>query len=379
MSFRFHTFNRNKFSATNFLSKTKEKNDVRELNLNTIRSIQLTNDIGENMKIRNNILEKNLEEELSKINNNNDKEDVKNNQLKSNNVKEILLKMLKYNSFLPNDANNDTFYRSKDDINFSNIISCFQLIMKYLYELEENMKNNNNLSEHKISLLKNAEKTLNDIIPKNNEKIIKLEQKKLKMQIFLKINGKEIKPKKSNKLYICDACPFPKKFYGYRDLHRHYVKKHINPYLCFNNDNAIVNQGFDKYYFDNKMNELTEDVTDMFRKTKSQKKVRVDNDFKEIKNNINFLMRDKKAEGIRRNKRYETVGPNVNSSINLKNSNVFSNSYNEKRNEFIRKRIELIKNNQKQFEIYFQNQIDSFLRDFKNEIYKIKQNQLSKK
>ncbi len=379
MSFRFHTFNRNKFSATNFLSKTKEKNDVRELNLNTIRSIQLTNDIGENMKIRNNILEKNLEEELSKINNNNDKEDVKNNQLKSNNVKEILLKMLKYNSFLPNDANNDTFYRSKDDINFSNIISCFQLIMKYLYELEENMKNNNNLSERKISLLKNAEKTLNDIIPKNNEKIIKLEQKKLKMQIFLKINGKEIKPKKSNKLYICDACPFPKKFYGYRDLHRHYVKKHINPYLCFNNDNAIVNQGFDKYYFDNKMNELTEDVTDMFRKTKSQKKVRVDNDFKEIKNNINFLMRDKKAEGIRRNKRYETVGPNVNSSINLKNSNVFSNSYNEKRNEFIRKRIELIKNNQKQFEIYFQNQIDSFLRDFKNEIYKIKQNQLSKK
>ena len=379
MSFRFHTFNRNKFSATNFLSKTKEKNDVRELNLNTIRSIQLTNDIGENMKIRNNILEKNLEEELSKINNNNDKEDVKNNQLKSNNVKEILLKMLKYNSFLPNDANNDTFYRSKDDINFSNIISCFQLIMKYLYELEENMKNNNNLSEHKISSLKNAEKALNDIIPKNNEKIIKLEQKKLKMQIFLKINGKEIKPKKSNKLYICDACPFPKKFYGYRDLHRHYVKKHINPYLCFNNDNAIVNQGFDKYYFDNKMNELTEDVTDMFRKTKSQKKVRVDNDFKEIKNNINFLMRDKKAEGIRRNKRYETVGPNVNSSINLKNSNVFSNSYNEKRNEFIRKRIELIKNNQKQFEIYFQNQIDSFLRDFKNEIYKIKQNQLSKK
>ena len=379
MSFRFHTFNRNKFSATNFLSKTKEKNDVRELNLNTIRSIQLTNDIGENMKIRNNILEKNLEEELSIINNNNDKDDVKNNQLKSNNVKEILLKMLKYNSFLPNDANNDTFYRSKDDINFSNIISCFQLIMKYLYELEENMKKNNNLSEHKISSLKNAEKALNDIIPKNNEKILKLEQKKLKMQIFLKINGKEIKPKKSNKLYICDACPFPKKFYGYRDLHRHYVKKHINPYLCFNNDNAIVNQGFDKYYFDNKMNELTEDVTDMFRKTKSQKKVRVDNDFKEIKNNINFLMRDKKAEGIRRNKRYETVGPNVNSSINLKNSNVFSNSYNEKRNEFIRKRIELIKNNQKQFEIYFQNQIDSFLRDFKNEIYKIKQNQLSKK
>jgi hypothetical protein len=58
MSFRFHTFNRNKFSATNFLSKIKDKYDVQELNLNTIRSIQLTNDIEDNKKIKNNILEK---------------------------------------------------------------------------------------------------------------------------------------------------------------------------------------------------------------------------------------------------------------------------------------------------------------------------------
>jgi hypothetical protein len=378
MSFRFHTFNRNKFSATNFLSKIKDKYDVQELNLNTIRSIQLTNDIEDNKKIKNNILEKNLEEELTKKNNNENDEN-NNTQLNSKSMKEILLKMLKYNSYLPNEAKSDIYNRSKDDISFSNIISCFQLIMKYLYELEENIKNKNNFSEKNISILKNAEKAMNEIIPKNNEKINNLEQKKLKLQTFLKINGKEVKTKKNNKLYICDACPYPyKKFYGYRDFHKHYVKRHINPYLCLN-DYGIVNQGFDKYYFDNKMNELTEDVTDMFKKAKSQKKVRVDNDFNEIKNNINFLMRDRKIEGIRRNRRYETVGPNTNNSIILKNSKEFSNSYNEKRNEFIRKRIELIKDNQRQFENNFQNQIDSFLRDFKNEIIKIKQNQMNLK
>ena len=48
MSFKFHIFNKNNtFSANTFLSTLKEKNNIinQQLNLNTIRTNQLTNNI----------------------------------------------------------------------------------------------------------------------------------------------------------------------------------------------------------------------------------------------------------------------------------------------------------------------------------------------
>lgn len=383
-SFKFHTFNKNKFSATNFLSKVDKNTINQEINLNTIRAIQLTNNVDNNLKIKRKLLEKNLEEELSTKNNNNDNNNNNNNDknnidINSNYIKKILLQMLTFNSYLPNEEIINTLKRSKNDLEFSNIISCFQLLMKYLFELKENINNQNDLLEKKISVLKGEENLLNDNININKDKISKLEKRKIQLQSFLKSNGKEINTKK-NKLYVCNVCPFPyKKFYEYRDFHRHYVKKHINPYLCIGNDYTIINKGFDKDYFDQKMNEITEDVEDMFRKAKSTKKIRVDNDFKEMKNNINFILRDKKYKGIRRNKRYETVRPNTNTSLHLNNTNTFRNNSNEIKNEFIRKRIEFIKYNQNHFELNFQNQIESFLKDFKNEINKLRQNQFNQK
>ena len=54
--------------------------------------------------------------------------------------------MLIFNSYLPDENKIDTFQRSINNLEFANIISCFQLLMKYLFELKESNKiENDNL------------------------------------------------------------------------------------------------------------------------------------------------------------------------------------------------------------------------------------------
>lgn len=358
MSFRFHTFNKNKnkFSATNFLSNIREKNieyKNKELNLNTIRSIQSTNNITYNKKIKQKILELNLEEDFSHKNNN-----------IQNLIKNIVQSLLTFNCYLPDENKINNNKRAINDVECSNIISCFQLLIKYLFEEEEKVKIENKLLEENLSKLKELNNLLNnnEIISRNNETIKKLVNKKIKLQLLLKKNGKEIGPKASPKFYICDVCPFPyKKFYSYEELHKHYVKYHINPYLSLNTKYKYINQGFDKFYFDNKMKDLEEEITNIFRNARSHEKERKEKNFKEIKNFINI---ENKSYGIRRNRRYDTVGPNNN--ISLKNS-----KENGKMNEFIKKRIKDFKLSQEKFEKDFQIQIECFMKEFKDELLKI--------
>ena len=366
MSFRFHSFNKNKnkFSATNFLSNIREKNITyknKELNLNTIRSIKSTNNIGFNKRIKKKILELNLEEEFSQ-------KDDNNNQ---NLIQNILPSMLTFNCYLPDENKINNNERTINDIECSNIISCFQLLIKYLYEEEEKGKLENQLLEKNLSKLKDLENLLNnnEIIPKNDEKIKKLMNKKIKLQLLLKKKGNNVGLKTTPKLYICDVCHFPfKKFYSYQELHKHYVKYHINPYLSLKSEYRIINKGFDKFYFDNKMENLEEEVTNIFKNVRSHDKAKKENESKEKKT---FLSIDNKIYGIRRNRRYETVGPNMNkNSLSLKIS-----KENEKMNEYVQKRIENFKLNQEKFEKEFKNQIESFMKEFKDELLKIKQNQ----
>ena len=366
MSFRFHSFNKNKnkFSATNFLSNIREKNITyknKELNLNTIRSIQSTNNIGFNKRIKKKILELNLEEDLSKKDDNNIQ----------NLIQNILPSMLTFNCYLPDENKINNNERTINDIECSNIISCFQLLIKYLFQEEEKEKFENKLLEGELSKLKDLENLLNnnEIVPKNNEKIKKLINKKIKLQLLLKKNGKNIGLKTTPKLYICDVCHFPyKKFYSYQELHKHYVKYHINPYLSLKSEYKFINKGFDKFYFDNKMENLEEEVTNIFKNVRSHDKAKKENESKEKKT---FLSIDNKIYGIRRNRRYETVGPNMNkNSMSLKIS-----KENEKMNEYVQNRIENFKLNQEKFEKEFKNQIESFMKEFKDELLKIKQNQ----
>ena len=360
MSFKFHTFNKNKFSVINLLSNFTNNNYQNEqLNINTIRSIQLTNNNQYNMKIKKFLIKKNLEEELS--NNKNDK----NIETKSNIIKEVISLMLKYNSYLPDEIKIDNYDGSKNNIEFSNIISGFQLILKFLYELKENNEIQNYLIQKNPTKIEEIILKYNKIILNKNKEIDRLENKKIKFQLFLHKNGKDIEQIKG-RLYVCDLCPFPyKNFYSYREFHKHYIKSHINPYLILNNNFSILNHGFDKFYFDNKINGFIEVVNEELKETNSGGK----------RNNIHFIKNDytnRKTFENRRNKRYETVSPNNNTSITLNNN---SNDYNEKRKEIIKKRIEYIENNQRNFEKNFKNQINSFLEEIKNEIINIKENQ----
>ena len=355
MTFRFHKFNNNnQFSENNVLSKIRESNTNTKLNIKTINSLQMTNNGEYNKQLKKAILERDLENELTKRNIIND-----------NNIQNILSLMLTFNCYLPDNTKIDNNERSTNDVQCSNIILCFQLLLKYLFKEKEKIKLKNKSLEHNSLNLKS---------PNYNKKISELEKKKLKLKLFLNINGVDLEPKTTNKLYVCDVCPYPyRKFNNYQDFHKHYVKRHINPYLEINNNYKIVNQAFDKDYFDKKLDELNEEVNDVFQNSKIQKK---EKDFKEKGNNINFLIKNNNFinnYGIRRNKRYETVGPNMNhKSLDLKNR---SSSNNKIKNEYIRKRIEIIQNNQKDFELNFQKQIESFMKEFKNELLKIKQNQ----
>ena len=364
MSFKFHTFTQKKFSAKDFLSKVKENNSQKEQFNNNIRSIQLTNDIEYNKTIKKKLLEKNLEDDLSSIKKNNDDEDKKIVESESKDIKEIVLLMLSFNCYLSDEEKIDNYERSKNDLEFSNIISCFQLIIKFLYELKENNESQNNLMEKTLSY--DYDKLLlkkNETIHKKNEEINRLENKKIKLQTFLNKYGneKDIKPKK--RFYVCDVCPFPyQQFYSYREFHKHYVKNHINPYLVLNNDYTILNKDFDKLYFDNKLNELTEDVTRFVKEAT----------IKDNKNKFHFLKDDM---GSQKNKINDNFLQSNNKGKNLNNNSI---DFNEKRKEMIKKRIEYIENNQKNFENNFRIQINSFLEEIKKEISKIKSNQLSK-
>ena len=181
MSFKFHTFNKNNtFSANTFLSILKEKNNInQQLNLNTIRTIQLTNNIEQNINIKKELLKRDLSEEIS-IKNNNKDNTINNNEYISNFINQYLPSMLLFNSYLPDETKIDSYNRSVNNIEFSNIISCFQLLMKFLFELKENNHIQNNIWEKRLSYLKDKENLLNnkDIIIKNDNIINKLQKKK---------------------------------------------------------------------------------------------------------------------------------------------------------------------------------------------------------
>lgn len=351
MNFKFHKFNNKKFSANEFLAKVKKNNIYdQEININTIRSIQLNHNAEENKKIKKELIKTNLLKEISL---NKDNPDV---------IKKNLSLMLSFNSYLKKKKIND-----KDDNcyikTFPNLISCFQLLMKYFYEIKENQENQIALEEKKINELKDEKNTLSKIELQNKDKIGELENKIMNLKLFLIQNNVKLKDKR-NKLYICDVCPFPyEKFYSYREFHKHYVSNHVNPYLSINQDYSIISQGFDKNYYDNKIDEFTQEVYDIFRKSQNQNNNKEDSIGK---NNI--------FNRGRRNQRYETVGPLNSIYLSKYNPYLFNRDSNDKKKE-IRDRIANLKEDQKIFENNFKSQMEHFLEEFKNELFKLKLNQ----
>ena len=339
-SFKFRYFGNHKryqrpFSARRLLSTMKSKyisnkNTFNDLDINTIRSMQLSQDFNSNNRIKKIILSKDLEKELDE-----------------NSLKEILPLMLTYNNYLPNDLNieieknnnNDDY--NYNDIKCSNIISCFQLLLKFLFEKMKENENYNDMLQNQISSLNQDEnsKKCNELIQKNSEEINKLQQKKIKLKSILINNGKKIPSELDNKIYICDICPNnSNKFLSYRAFHKHYVQNHINPYSFNNNGNEFgFNNNLDNDYLDIKMNALLQKIMTTMK-------------------NKNIIIEKEKNRG----------GSILNGKRNFKGSEIKN-----KKMDKIMERIEKIENNQKEFEKIFKEKVDNFLKELKSEIEKL--------
>ena len=347
MSFRFHYFNnkltyKRPFSARKLIStmnlRYANNNNYNNLNINTVRSLQLSHDINSNMKIKKFILSKNLEKELN-----------------SNNLNEILQQMLIYNNYLPDDIKIEDEKMIDNDIECSNIISCFQLLIKFLFEKKTENEKYNNILEQKINSLKDESyiSKLNEKIDKNEQKINQLERKKYKIKAFLKNNGIKFPSENNKKLYICNLCPEDvNKFDNYRSFHQHYVKTHINPFLFYDKDNNRninneLNYEFDKKYFDNKIDDFLEEMK-ITLKSKSQQ--------------------------IIKKKHYKEEDIDTNNNM-LKSQNISEkNDISRKKYDLIKERMEKLENNRREFEKKFKINVDNFLKEFKNEIEKLKGN-----
>ena len=342
MSFRFHYFNntiryQRPFSARKLISTMNlryadnNNTNYNNLNIDTVRSLQLSHDINSNMKIKKFILSKNLEKELN-----------------SKNLNEILQQMLTYNNYLPDDMKIENEKMNDNDIECSNIISCFQLLIKFLFEKKYENEKYNNILKQKINTLKEESSVskLNEKSDKNDQKIYQLERKKSKLKTFLKNNGIKLPSENNKKLYICNICPKDNnKFENYREFHKHYVKNHINPYLFYDKNNNIninneFNYEFDKKYFDNKIDDFIEEM-------KATLKAKTQN----IMNNKNFKEED--AE--------------VNNNMIKTQKILEKNEINMKKYDLIKERLAKLENNRIEFEKRFKNKVDNFLKEFKNQ------------
>ena len=336
-SFRFRTFSQNRryqrpFSARKLLSTMKSQsikntNNFNDLNINTIRSLQLSHDFNDNKKIKQIILSKNLEKEIN-----------------DEYLKEILPLMLTYNNYLPNDLNIENEKINDNDIKCSNIISCFQLFIKFLFEKKEENENYINAMQNQISSLNSDSELIkyNELIKKNSEKINKLQQKKLKLKSILINNGKKIPSEFDKKIYICDICPNDNnKYTSYRAFHRHYVQNHINPYSFYNSDKNFDINNINNNYLDMKMNGLLQRVMTTMK-------------------NKNIIYEKEKNNGQEKNMMKSMKNFRGNKSENKKMDKIIE-------------RIEKIEKNQKEFEKLFKAKVDNFLNELKIEIEKISQ------
>ena len=177
------------------------------------------------------------------------------NEIENNNIEKIqpyLFNMINHN------------FSNYEENFFSDLVSHFQKILRYLYDIQLGLVDKNNQIE---KIVEQNDKKLNLInenklrIDKLQEQINKTTQIEMKYKLLLKNNGKKIPGSinENKKLYVCDVCK-NKKFNNYESFHKHYVKCHIDPNLDNGTNIAVMNNTFNKVYFDNKINEVSKEL-----------------------------------------------------------------------------------------------------------------------
>ena len=237
------------------------------------------------------------------------------NEIENNNIEKI-------QPFLFNMINN---YFGDYEEDFPYLVSHFQKILRYLYDIQLGLVDKNNQLE---KIIEEKDKKLNLIkdnqirINKLQEQINKTTQIEMKYKLLLKNNNKKIPGSidENTKFYVCDVCK-NKKFNNYELFHKHYVKCHIDPNLDNGVNIAMMNNTFNKVYFDNQINELTNELNLTLSKMNDNK----NEDINENKN-VDFL---------NKNNNFEESIQNQNKNITLKSSKIFNNPRKNYRGEVI--------------------------------------------
>ena len=298
-NFKFHRFsdipfNNRSLEMSKYFSKTNNENTFRnniynnlETNIENPQNKSLT---AEQLKF--------LKLQQFNNNNNNISIETKNNKynLEEQNkpfpIKEIinsdfekLLKIRGINiikQYIP-----QMVYENLDNINIDIInknkllLYKYQQILQYLFQVEKNMNQFNNILESSQKDMYNSKSNLidkelkyNRIIDENNNKIFNLEKKiDIYKKILISVNLGTNKPINNNVLdihdekfnYYCDVCP-DKVFNSYQEVRTHYMNEHKNILKIRErnnkslNDITINNEDYEKFYFDKQLNSIKEEL-----------------------------------------------------------------------------------------------------------------------
>lgn len=165
---------------------------------------------------------------------------------------------------------------NSSNYNLSQLISSFQLLLNYLFNLQSDEMSSNNLIEDRIDELhaENSEKKVekvNRVISNQKSLIINLIKRQSLLKRVIVANGHEAKllnslrptmPKRT--IYVCDVCEDNKIYSNYDTFHSHYVRSHINTNI--NDYDYGMNKGyqFDMEFSNKKLRNMTDEMIDAF-------------------------------------------------------------------------------------------------------------------
>ena len=284
-SFKFHKFNdiptNNSLEISKYLlnlDDNKRKKSTKESNKLNLSNKQLLKIIPVNDLLEN---EKENENEVIFENKNYSPYFIQ--EIKNVDFEQLFKngQISKINNFLPQmaylDLDNSKEIEIKPEVKL--LLSKYQQILRYLFNLEKKMKELNNKLEKSTDLIINPKKQdkankIDNRIEENENKIFILENK---INIYKELILFNKPPNKSiynfvldihdeNYNYYCDICPNIK-FNSYKEVQIHYLNehKHILKIREANNNKKIIkfqknNNNYEKFYFDASLNLIKDEL-----------------------------------------------------------------------------------------------------------------------
>ena len=417
-SFRFHKFideeedkNNNYYNMnnSNVYNQRHSFNNGFTNSFNT----NFKNSINNNQsyyKTNNNLINSNSNIKIS-INYNNNKlinlnsNNINNNHFPFDEIKSLdfllLLKNGRFNSiekYLPQMLSYD-FTNSSKNPHFPLVIKNFQIVLNYLFNIQEKIQNQNlNLENYlndpksdinkRKTEIENKIEDINFLNMKNNELKQNL-QKKIAVykSILLSTGNANLLPYQVNPLelkdefgnYYCDICP-NKKFSSYKEVHKHYVKRHLNLDKIKGNNIVYSQSNFEKYYFDNKLDMMKNELKNTILELNRQKSENLESkQFNNLKDELNRMKieNQKNFQDIENQNKQLLKNTNKNNSIQINriiNSNQTSrkiNNFNDLSNNDLNEILIDIQNQQNEQFNSFNNEFEKFKYDVLNQLYNL--------